>query len=541
MLDDEFIESLLQHDDGYKLLENFSSSPSYWQKKGKDIKAMIRQLGLPSFFITLSAAETQWGELLRILKKVIDNEDVTVDEAEKFSFQEKARLIKSDPVTCSRYFDNRMKAILRIIKSKSSVFKDNPCEHFYWRIEVQQRGSLHLHGIFWMSNIPIFNKHDTSNWNDIIQIIDKYCSTDSESLENDALIKVQVHTHKNSCLREINNDKICRFKMPKPPLDRTMILLPFPEYYSIRELKQHKENFNKISDLLNYLYSNKDDEILNFTFEQFLNYLNIENDAYLNAIRSSIKCETIFLKRKVRDININCFNKQILLHHRANMDIQYILNPYSLCNYLVNYLQKSTAGISKILRDAMAEVKSGNLTVRKKLMHLSSKFVNSVEVSAQEAAYNILGLHMSEASVSTIFINTFPVDQRVKIVKSKNELQKLSPSSNDIFVQSVIDHYQNRPDVLEDMCYAEFCALYEFSKISKNQNYLKLKNKNGFVYKRNTMKVIRYRRYDMAVDSYNYYREKLMLFYPWRNEMYDILDCNFTEKIESNAQQINNN
>lgn len=76
MLDDSFVDNLIQHDDGFKLLETLPSSPAYWQKEGKEIRAMIRQLGLPTFFITFSAAETKWGELLRILKKIADNEDI---------------------------------------------------------------------------------------------------------------------------------------------------------------------------------------------------------------------------------------------------------------------------------------------------------------------------------------------------------------------------------------------------------------------------------------------------------------------------------
>jgi len=32
------------------------------------------------------------------------------------------------------------------------------------------------------------------------------------------------------------------------------------------------------------------------------------------------------------------------------------------------------------------------------LQHLESEFINASEISAKEAAYNILGLHLSEAS-----------------------------------------------------------------------------------------------------------------------------------------------
>ena len=41
---------------------------------------MIRQLGLSSLFISLSAAETKWTELWHALGKVIDNKDYTNEQ-----------------------------------------------------------------------------------------------------------------------------------------------------------------------------------------------------------------------------------------------------------------------------------------------------------------------------------------------------------------------------------------------------------------------------------------------------------------------------
>lgn len=139
-------------------MESFPTSPSYWQLQGKQIRALIRQIGLPIFFITLSSAETKWGELLRILKKVSDNEIISIEDALKLPFVEKSRLIKGDPTTSARYFDHRMRAMLRFIRSKHGIFKDFPCHHHYWRIEVQQQGSLHLHGLFWLKNVPVIHE-----------------------------------------------------------------------------------------------------------------------------------------------------------------------------------------------------------------------------------------------------------------------------------------------------------------------------------------------------------------------------------------------
>ncbi|OXA54226.1 hypothetical protein Fcan01_11384 [Folsomia candida] len=67
MLNNECVQNLVQHDDGYRLLSNIVNSPSYLEEKKKDVMAMIRQLGLPTFFITTSAAETKWPELISML------------------------------------------------------------------------------------------------------------------------------------------------------------------------------------------------------------------------------------------------------------------------------------------------------------------------------------------------------------------------------------------------------------------------------------------------------------------------------------------
>lgn len=112
------MNSLIQHDEGYKMLENLSSSPSYWKKEVQENRAMIRQLGIPNFFITLSSAETQWNELLKILMKVAKNIDISKENAENLSFEAKAKLIRNDPVTCTRYFDHRIRHFLNLIKSK---------------------------------------------------------------------------------------------------------------------------------------------------------------------------------------------------------------------------------------------------------------------------------------------------------------------------------------------------------------------------------------------------------------------------------------
>ena len=55
---------------------------------------MIRMLGTPAFFVSLSAAETAWPALLQSLKQSVDKESVTIDAASSLEWMDKCRLIK---------------------------------------------------------------------------------------------------------------------------------------------------------------------------------------------------------------------------------------------------------------------------------------------------------------------------------------------------------------------------------------------------------------------------------------------------------------
>jgi hypothetical protein len=55
------------------------------------------------------------------------------------------------------------------------------------------------------------------------------------------------------------------------------------------------------------------------------------------------------------------------------------------------------------------------------------------------------------------------------------------------------------------------------------------------------MKIIRYRRFQLEKDPINYFREKLMLYVPWRNEDNDILNKDIPRLFERKIQLIKKN
>ena len=78
--------------------------------------------------------------------------------------------------------------------------------------------------------------------------------------------------------------------------------------------------------------------------------MNITEENYLLAIRSSLNAATIFLKRNPNEIHINNYNADYLAAWRANMHIHYVLDVYACAVYIADYISKSQKGMSELLR-----------------------------------------------------------------------------------------------------------------------------------------------------------------------------------------------
>lgn len=323
--------------------------------------------------------------------------------------------------------------------------------------------SPHIHCIFWIKDAPKYGETDVDT---VTKYIDKYITCEKGNEEDDLshLVKRQIHRHSHTC--KIGN-KSCRFNYPLPPMRRTEILEPL-EYEAVdpKEMKALKLLWNNIHQHLQNMNMGE-----SITFDDFLIELKITEERYINAIRSSLKTATVFLKREPSEIRVNAYNKSLCFAWRANMDIQFVLNIYACARYVASYVTKSQRGISELLRKAASEVKHGNQTIKEQLKQVGGKFVNSVEMSAQEAAYIILGLPMKKASRVVRFVNTNLPQDRVFLVKAYSELSVMDDESEDIAQKSILDNYEARSAEMEAVTLAEYVAWYEkkFKRTDRRQ------------------------------------------------------------------------
>jgi hypothetical protein len=58
----------------------------------------------------------------------------------------------------------------------------------------------------------------------------------------------------------------------------------------------------------------------------------------------------------------------------ANMDIQYILDPYACISYIVSYISKGQRGLSNLLYEACKEAKAKDSDIRQQVRRIGPTF-----------------------------------------------------------------------------------------------------------------------------------------------------------------------
>lgn len=226
-----------------KVVTGIRSSVESWRQEKLRVLSMVPQFGLLTRFIILSAAETQWHQLIKILCSVVDCVELTDDDVNQMPYAEKARLIQADAVTCARYFDKRLRGLLKTLKSPEGPFLDFAVAHRYHRIEFQQRGSPHAHMLLWLRGAPVLNVNTDEEVTSFIHSI-VFCNTAQydDDAEMQSLLQRQVHGHTRTCKRRNRPNAKCRFGIPFMPMNHTWILRPLSLHeHSEKELARFKQ------------------------------------------------------------------------------------------------------------------------------------------------------------------------------------------------------------------------------------------------------------------------------------------------------------
>jgi hypothetical protein len=518
------LQEHVRQDVAYRFLKNVRGSPPYYQRTFNDLLAMIRQLGTPTWFLTLSAADLRWPDMICTIARQYGTY-LTEDDVSAMTFDDRANWISRNPVTAARHFQYRLDVFFNEFL-KSSSHPIGEVSDYAIRVEFQARGSPHAHTVIWVKDSP---KYGINSNEEICSFIDKYvsCSIPSQdSLLKNLILTLQTHRHSTYCRR----NKTCRFRFPQPPCLNTLIST---QNNDSNACLKATEILRQVRTLLSD--KNNTDLTLNELLAKGIVDINQYNDALAICKRDS----AVVLKRKPSECMTNNYNPAIMLAWQANMDLQFVLNAYACVMYVASYIMKSERHLGVLLKQVSAENRTEDLLTQ--LRKVGSAFLTHREVSAQEAVYRILSLPMKRLSRQVIFVNTNPKHQRIAVLKDSQTLSQLHDDDTNVFHKNLIERYQHRPHTLASMCLAEFAATYAVTyrpnegddpgdvipttdESSENTSTkITLLHNFGKMHQRRKQAIIRFTKYNKESNPSNYYRSRLMLYYPWRDEENDIL------------------
>ncbi|XP_060776102.1 uncharacterized protein LOC132885442 [Neoarius graeffei] len=514
LLNSDSLQQILRNDEGYKFLRGIRGTPPYWMSVQKDLFAMIRQLSIPTFFASFSSADLRWPEFLSSLQRVEGKQPNVSD----LDWSDKCGLIRRNPVTAARMFDYRWHSFLRdVIMSPAEPI--GKVKDYFYRVEFQQRGSPHVHCLFWIENAP---KIDKNNDAEVAAFIDRYITCHLPSERDPELFEtvssVQKHStrHSRTCRKR---NQICRFHFPRPPSNRTFITrgVSSEELNNNDEVKRSSEIINNVRAALTAPDFNSN------TTDAFFQSLGIDQSMFERAYNIWSTKKNIVMKRNPAEIWVNQYNKDLLRAWQGNMDIQFVMDAFSASVYILSYVTKGEQEPGLLLQRTQNEARNGNLDAKQTFRQLGSVYLHNREVSAQEAVYRLTHMHLKECSrdVQYIPVGENPMRMSLPLHVLQTQPRQQCEDNSSIFMTNIVERYENRPQSVEfeDLCLASFCSEYRVlskSQVRASHDATELNNNCGFVQRRTRSQpaVVRYPRFSPTRDPEKYFHSLLQLFLP---------------------------
>ena len=474
--DHEQVKRIIQRDEGYRFLTHIRGTPAYWEKSKRDLFAMIRQLGIPTFFVTFSAADRRWIEIDNAILISQGKPPMNEEQHKNMTWEQHCDIIMSNPVAAARMFQQRVYTFINdVIMSQANPI--GKVRDYYYRTEFQQRGWPHIHMVVWVENAP---RYSDDSEDEVIEFIDKYisCEVPPESDEelHEIVTSVQTHSknHTKSCRK---GGKVCRYNFPKPPSNRTFICEPVdriqgneddPNYQAA--LDSRKEEENEAKQTLKAIWTLLADSDADETeWIEILNTAGITQSEFEKCLATVAQRRTPYLKRRVKDQWINNYNPHLIRCWNGNMDIQYVLDPYAVAMYIVSYITKSEREMGDLLKNAQREASEGNVDAIQQLRKLGSVYLQNREISVMGAIYLICSMPLRNSTRNVIFLQTSSDGQKISL--PLKQLQANAGKSEQVWMPTQIEKYLGRPHSAKynSMCMARFFSShYQVSNAAGN-------------------------------------------------------------------------
>ncbi|KAF8792848.1 hypothetical protein HNY73_004397 [Argiope bruennichi] len=297
------------------------NTEQFWKKPRNDVNCMTQHYGPATWFLTMSPSEWMWDDLGEYLKEVNSPEMANKSISE---------LVALDPVSTSRFIDNKFKAMLDFLMSSNEPL--GKVIHYFWRREYQSRGVQHFHLMLWVKDAPILRE---SSLDEVASFISKYitCAIPDKNISPTLYQRVmsyQTHKHNKYCMRQKKTRrgfvKVCRFGFPRP----------VTEVLTIRDITESIAARKTLSP----------------------------------------NSRLYYIVRKKEWVMVNDYNPAVLLAWNGNTDIQYVGEKTAILNY---YVTKYTTKSEKTHVADMFQDINSTKPLRSRLFNIGLRVLSSRE------------------------------------------------------------------------------------------------------------------------------------------------------------------
>lgn len=387
-------------ENSYMFMRSIRGTAAYWKNSLLNLLAMLKNLGPPTLFLTLSCNDNHWPELAMTLQNC---------EKESVDISSLPKNVQQDPLLTAIHFERRWQALLKHVIN----CPDKPLgkvNDYFSRVEFQQRGSAHMHIFLWIENAP--NLASAASASQLTSYIDSVICTQIPDKEkypdlHRLVTTLQIHSHKPYCRRSNK----CRFNFPYKTCEATKLI------------------------------TNSDTVVTN---KRFYETKRGNKDLMVNAYNP-----TILLNWRA-NMDIQMIG--------GPLGVAYYVCSY-VCKAEPQILKNALSNVLQEISDNAESV-----SLRTKMFRIGMCVLKHRTLSAQEAAYRIGGLQLIWSSRQTINLHAFPPHKQYRKLKPKEELQSLHPNDENIFEKNIIDHYQNRSAELESYCLFRFCQCFRIER-----------------------------------------------------------------------------
>lgn len=317
---------------------------------------MVKQLGPPTIFFTLSAADMQWPDLFNLLDPLKKLQSLSHFEQKR----ERAKLLNENPIIASWFLQKRVDIFF-----EHFLLKEFSVVDYWYRFEWQHRGSGHVHGFLWLQDAPDVSQLAKNNDEKrrIIEYFDRLVCTEKP----DATMSIRFDEH--PCARNLSIEE----NMDVDDNDYASL---------VNWVMRH----SKCGSYCLRLHKTTKQMVCRFRFP-----FDVRNQSIIEELLNSNMYRFIGHRN---DPLVCAHNRKVLQTWRANIDWSPVLSVQSVVNYIAKYAAKTEPAsktFTDTLRGIVEDLRRPCQTARSAIKRLIMKSVSERDISAQEVCHLLMG------------------------------------------------------------------------------------------------------------------------------------------------------